>query len=219
MRKRSSPPAQKKVYAGARDPSSVTLEGVVPVKLDVTSPDDIAKAVALCGDVVLLINNAGVTVRGETLLSDGGVDALRDLMETYVYGVLGMSRAFAPVLARNGGGALVNMLSVLSWMSLPGSSIYSITKAAAWAATHGLRNELSRQGTLVVGVHAGLIETDMIKDIGRTDLPRSRPQDIADAVMKGIEAGDSEVVADDTSRWIKSGFISTPPVCLTTNGA
>jgi len=166
----------KKVYAGARDPASVTLEGVVPIKLDVTSAADIAAAVAQCGDVDLLINNAGVTVRGETLLSDGGVDALRDLMETNVYGVLAVSRAFAPVLASNGGGALVNMLSVLSWITLPGTSIYPVTKAAAWSLTNALRNELSKQGTLVVGVHAGLIETDMIKGIGNVTLPRSRPE-------------------------------------------
>jgi len=209
----------KKVYAGARDPASVTLEGVVPIKLDVTSAADIAAAVAQCGDVDLLINNAGVTVRGETLLSDGGVDALRDLMETNVYGVLAVSRAFAPVLASNGGGALVNMLSVLSWITLPGTSIYPVTKAAAWSLTNALRNELSKQGTLVVGVHAGLIETDMIKGIGNVTLPRSRPEDIAAAVIKGIEAGDSEVIADDTSRNVKAGFTATPAAYLVTSGA
>ncbi|MBB6241607.1 SDR family oxidoreductase [Rhodanobacter sp. MP1X3] len=206
-----------KVYASARDPSSVTLDGVVPIKLDVTNADDIAAAAAQCSDVDLLINNAGITVRGEALLSDLGVDSLRLLMETNVYGVLAVSRAFAPVLARNGGGVLVNMLSVLSWISLPGTSIYPVTKAAAWVVTNGLRNELSRQGTLVVGVHAGLIETDMIKGIGNATLPRSRPEDIAKAVMKGIEAGDSEVIADDTSRNVKAGFGKTPAAYLATS--
>ena len=203
----------KKVYAGARDPASVTLAGVVPVKLDVTRADDIAAAAALCGDVDIVINNAGITVRGESMLSDGGPEAMRQLMETNVYGVWLVSRAFAPVLAANGGGALVNMLSVLSWVSLPGTSIYPVTKAAAWSLTNGLRNELRGQGTQVLGVHAGLIETDMIKGFPGK-LPTSRPQDIVDVVLQALEAGESEVLADDISRQIKAGFTKTPSVYL-----
>ena len=203
----------KKVYAGARDPASVTLAGVVPVKLDVTRADDIAAADALCGDVDIVINNAGITVRGESMLSDGGPEAMRQLMETNVYGVWSVSRAFAPVLAANGGGALVNMLSVLSWVSLPGTSIYPVTKAAAWSLTNGLRNELRGQGTQVLGVHAGLIETDMIKGFPGK-LPTSRPQDIVDVVLQALEAGESEVLADDISRQIKAGFTKTPSVYL-----
>jgi len=203
----------KKVYAGARDPASVTLAGVVPVKLDVTRADDIAAAAALCGDVDIVINNAGITVRGESMLSDCGPEAMRQLMETNVYGVWSVSRAFAPVLAANGGGALVNMLSVLSWVSLPGTSIYPVTKAAAWSLTNGLRNELRGQGTQVLGVHAGLIETDMIKGFPGK-LPTSRPQDIVDVVLQALEAGESEVLADDISRQIKAGFTKTPSVYL-----
>lgn len=208
----------KKVYGGARDPLSITLAGVVPVRLDVTHAEDIAAAVAACGDVDLLINNAGITARGETVLSGNGVDVLRDLMETNLYGVLAMSRAFAPVLGANGGGVLVNMLSVLSWISLPGTSLYPITKAAAWSLTNALRNELSGQGTHVIGVHAGLIETDMIKGFPSSTMPRSRPGDIAAAVMEGIEAGDAEIIADDTSRSVKTGFSAAPSVYLTTAG-
>ncbi|MEW5307127.1 MAG: hypothetical protein WDW36_009543 [Sanguina aurantia] len=180
------------------------------------SAEDIAAAVALCGDVDLLINNAGITARGESTLSGSGVDVLRELMETNLYGVLAVSRGFAPVLGANGSGALVNMLSVLSWISLPGTSLYPITKAAAWSLTNALRNELSSQGTQVVGVHAGLIETDMIKGFPSTSMPRSRPEDIAAAVIKGIEAGDSEVIADDTSRSVKTGFSATPSAYLAT---
>lgn len=206
----------KKVYAGARDPASVTLDGVVPVKLDVTRADDIAAAVALCGDVDIVINNAGITIRGESLLSAGGSDAMREVMETNVYGISSVSRAFAPVLAANGGGALVNMLSVLSWVSLPSTSIYSVTKAAAWSLTNGLRNELREQGTQVLGVHAGLIETDMSKGFPG-NLPVSQPQDIVDAVLKALEAGESEVLADDISKQIKTGFTQTPSVYLGSN--
>lgn len=201
----------RKVYAGARDPSTVpTLEGIVAVRLDVNNVDDIAAAVAQCGDVDLLINNAGI-IGDEPLLGENGVEALRSVLDTNLYGVLSMSRAFAPVLRTNGGGALVNMLSALSWVSLGSSSAYSVSKAAAWALTNGLRNELRGQGTQVVGVHAGYIDTDMVKDV---DSPKSRPEDIAQVVLAGIEAGDSEVLADDTARHVKAGFSATPSLYL-----
>lgn len=201
----------RKVYAGARDPSSVpVLEGLVPVRLDVNNAGDIAAAVAQCGDIELLINNAGI-IGDEPLLGENGVEALHNVLDTNLYGVLAMSRAFAPVLRANGGGALVNMLSALSWASLPGTGAYSVSKAAAWALTNGLRNELRGQGTQVVGVHAGYIDTDMVKDV---DSPKSRPEDIAQAVLAGIEAGDSEVLADGTARHVKAGFSATPSLYL-----
>ncbi|HEY0198672.1 MAG TPA: SDR family oxidoreductase [Rhodanobacter sp.] len=201
----------RKVYAGARDPSTVpALEGLVPVRLDVNSASDIAAAVAQCGDVDLLVNNAGI-IGDEPLLGGDGVDALRKVLETNLYGVFATSRAFAPVLRANGGGALVNMLSALSWVSLGNSSAYSVSKAAAWALTNGLRNELRGQGTQVVAVHAGYIDTDMVKDV---DSPKSRPEDIAKAVLDGIEAGATEVLADDTAKHVKAGFAATPSIYL-----
>jgi NAD(P)-dependent dehydrogenase (short-subunit alcohol dehydrogenase family) len=201
----------RKVYAGARDPSTVPLmEGLVPLKLDVNDAADVAAAAAACGDVDLVINNAGI-IGGEPLLGSRGAEALHDVLDTNLHGVLALSRAFAPVLRTNGGGALVNMLSALSWASLPGTSGYSISKAAAWALTNGLRNELRGQGTQVVGVHAGYIDTDMVKDV---DSPKSRPEDIAQAVLAGIEAGESEVLADDTARYVKAGFGNTPSLYL-----
>ena len=205
----------RKVYAGARDPSTVpSLEGLVPVRLDVNNPADIAAAAAQCGDVDLLINNAGV-IGGDSLLGDNGVEALRAVMETNLYGVFAVSRAFAPVLGRNGGGALVNMLSALSWASLPGTGDYSVSKAAAWALTNGLRNELRGQGTQVVAVHAGYIDTDMVKTV---EAPKSKPADIAQAVLAGVEAGASEVLADDTARYVKAGFGATPSLYLGSAG-
>lgn len=201
----------RKVYAGARDPSTVpSLEGLVPVKLDVNDAADVAAAAAACGDVDLVINNAGI-IGDEPLLGSRGEDALHDVLRTNLHGVLAVSRAFAPVLRAHGGGALVNMLSALSWTSLPGTSGYSVSKAAAWALTNGLRNELRGQGTQVVGVHAGYIDTDMVRDV---DSPKSRPEDIAQAMLVGIEAGESEVLADDTARYVKAGFGNTPSLYL-----
>ena len=199
-----------KVYAGARDPSTVTLPGVVPVKLDVTNAQDIAAAAALASDVDIVINNAGI-IGSTPLLAPNGNDALREVLNTNLQGVLDVSRAFAPVLKKNGGGALVNMLSALSWASMPGTGAYSVSKAAAWALTNGLRQELRAQGTLVVAVHAGYIDTDMVKGV---DAPKTAPEDIAKAVVDGIEAGDQEVLADATARHVKLGFAATPSAYL-----
>jgi NAD(P)-dependent dehydrogenase (short-subunit alcohol dehydrogenase family) len=145
------------------------------------------------------------------LLGENGTDALRKVLDTNLYGVLATSRAFAPVLRANGGGALVNMLSALSWVSLGNSSAYSVSKAAAWSLTNGLRNELRGQGTQVVAVHAGYIDTDMVKNV---DSPKARPEDIAKAVLDGIEAGATEVLADDTARHVKAGLGATPSIYL-----
>jgi NAD(P)-dependent dehydrogenase (short-subunit alcohol dehydrogenase family) len=200
----------KKVYAGARDPSTVTLAGVVPVKLDVGNDVDIAAAARQCADVDIVINNAGV-IGGTPLLAEGGEDALRKVLATNLHGIHAIAHAFAPVLKANGGGVIVNMLSALSWISLPGTGAYSVSKAAAWALTNGLRHELRGQGTLVIGVHAGYIDTDMVKSV---DAPKVKPEDVADAVMQAIESGSPEVLADDTARKVKQGFAAMPSIYL-----
>ena len=133
----------RKVYAAARQPERITLAtsglaGVEPVRLDVTNPQDVAAAARQCSDVNLLINNAGIALWTGFLAPDS-VEAARSEMETNYYGPLLLSRAFAPVLARNGGGAIVNLLSVLSWVAVPSAGTYSASKAAAWALTNWLR--------------------------------------------------------------------------------
>jgi NAD(P)-dependent dehydrogenase (short-subunit alcohol dehydrogenase family) len=200
----------KKVYAGARDPSTVTLAGVVPVKLDVGNDVDIAAAARQCADVDIVINNAGV-IGGTPLLAEGGEDALRKVLATNLHGIHAIAHAFTPVLKANGGGVIVNMLSALSWISLPGTGADSVSKAAAWALTNGLRHELRGQGTLVIGVHAGYIDTDMVKSV---DAPKVKPEEVADAVMQAIESGSPEVLADDTARRVKQGFAATPSIYL-----
>ncbi len=200
-----------KVYAGARDPATVTLPGVIPVKLDVTNPHDVAAAAALANDVDIVINNAGITGGTPLLDAKEGDKNLRHVMETNLYGIHTMSVAFAPVLKKNGGGALVNMLSALSWISLGTSSAYSVSKAAAWALTNSLRNELREQGTQVLGIHAGYIDTDMVSHV---DAPKSSPADIARRTLEALERGDAEVLADDTARQVKAGFSATPSAYL-----
>ncbi|AIF46143.1 SDR family oxidoreductase [Dyella japonica] len=193
----------RKVYAGARDPSTVTLPGVVPVKLDVTNPADVAAAAALASDVDIVINNAGITGGTPLLDAKHGESNLRRIMETNVYGIHTVSAAFAPVLKKNGGGALVNMLSALSWISLDSTSAYSVSKAAAWALTNSLRNELRPQGTQVLGIHAGYIDTDMVSHV---TAPKTSPADIAQRTLEALERGDSEILADETARQVKAGF-------------
>jgi len=122
----------RKVYAAARDPASVTLPGVVPIRLDVTKPDEIAAAARECGDVTLLINNAGIASTGGFLADDSVASAQRHL-DTNLFGPMRLTRAFAPVLAANGGGACLNVLSIASWISGPLLGVYGMSKSAAWA--------------------------------------------------------------------------------------
>lgn len=118
-----------------------------------------------------------------------------------------MCRAFAPVLKKNGGGALINMLSVVSWYTGTTLGSYSVSKAAEWAMTNGIRVELREQGTLVVGVHAGYIDTDMAAIF---DTPKARPADIATATIEALSAGQEEVLADQTSRDIRAALNADP---------
>ena len=194
----------KTVYAAARDPATVAVTGpsVVPVALDITDPDRVAQVARECPDVSLLINNAGVMERSP-FLEASAMDAARLEMETNYFGTLAMCRAFAPVLAANGGGALVNMLSVVSWFTNPVNGSYCASKAAAWAMTNGVRIELAQQGTLVVAVHAGFIDTEMAAGLAGPNDRKISPADVARQVFDGVEAGQIEVLADARTRRVK----------------
>ena len=194
--------AGAKVYGAARDNTTITNPDVVPVLLDVTSPGDIADAARICGDVSIVVNNAGIG-RSSTSLAPDASDAARAELETNYFGPMRMAQAFAPVLRQNGGGALVNVLSVLSFISMPQAATYSASKAAAWSLTNALRMELRRQGTLVVAVHAGFIDTDMAAGI---DAEKISPQSVATQIVTAIEAGDEEVLADPTSQMVKAAL-------------
>lgn len=190
-----------KVYAGARNPESVDLPGVVPVRLDITDPAQVTAAAELATDVDLLVNNAGSSTGAAVL--DGDLDGVRLEMETHYFGTLSMARAFAPVLAANGGGALVNVLSVLSWFTTPESAAYSAAKAAELLLTNGLRLRLAEQKTQVTALHVGYMDTDMA---ARITAPKSDPLVIANLLLDGVEAGQPEVVADDVSRTVRAAL-------------
>ncbi|MER7283266.1 SDR family oxidoreductase [Dactylosporangium sp. NPDC000244] len=193
----------RKVYAAARDPRSVSIPGAVPLALDVTDPDSVRRAAAEAPDVTVLINNAGITTRASML--HGDLDDIRREFETNFYGTINVTRAFAPVLAANGGGHVLDVHSVLSWIS-QGTS-YSASKAAVWQATNAFRLELAPQGTTVTGLHVGYIDTEMTAGV---DAPKVTAQDVARQALDGVAAGDFEVLADEVTRTVKRGLSADP---------
>ena len=191
-----------KVYGAARHPDAITEPGVTPVALDITDADRVARVARQCADVSLLVNNAGV-LKYSTFTGAPSLDAARAEMETNYFGTLSMCRAFAPVLAANGGGAIVNMLSVTSFYTNPLDASYGASKAAAWSLTNGVRVELHHQGTLVVAVHASFIDTDMA---ALADAPKDSPESVAQQTFDAVEAGQIEVLADERTRFVKASL-------------
>lgn len=192
----------RKVYAAARDPSKITLPGVVPVRLDVTKPDEVAALAAELKDVDLLINNAGIADFGGFMAS-GSVESARRHLETNFFGPLLLTQAFAPQLAANGGGAVLNVLSIASWINRPLLGVYGASKSAAWALTNGLRHELREQGTQVLGLHMGFVDTDLTTGV---EAPKSRPEDIVRVAFDALEAGADEVLGDEMTRQVKASL-------------
>jgi NAD(P)-dependent dehydrogenase (short-subunit alcohol dehydrogenase family) len=193
-----------KVYVGARDPVTVRSSDsrVVGIKLDITNPDDVQSAADQCADVSLLINNAGAMLRSP-FLAPADMSIARMEMETNYFGTLAMCRAFAPTLAANGGGALVNVLSVTSWYAVPFNASYCASKSAEWALTNAIRTELRSQRTLVVSVHAGFIDTEMAAAVAQDKIA---PRDVAAQALAAVERGTEEVITDDWARHVKASL-------------
>jgi NAD(P)-dependent dehydrogenase (short-subunit alcohol dehydrogenase family) len=200
----------RKVYAGARDPSTVTQPRVVALRLDVTKPDEVAAAVARAGDVTLVINNAGIGHQGGFLAADSEEVARRQF-ETNFFGMLRMSKAFAPVLKANGGGALLNVLSIVSWVNGGQLAAYAASKSAAWSLTNSLRHELAAQNTQVLALHMAFVDTDLVRGI---DGPKTSPEDIVRRALDGLESGLDEVLADERTKLVKQGLTASTPSYL-----
>ncbi|MFF1476760.1 SDR family oxidoreductase [Streptomyces sp. NPDC058301] len=189
----------RKVYSTAR---SAYIDGrpeVVTTRLEVRSAESVAAFAQVAADAEIVFNNAGVLLPAALLTGD-----LEDAIETFdvnVFGPLRIARAFAPILAATGGGAFVNIHSVLSWLA--GSGAYGASKAAAWSVTNSLRLELAPQNTQVVGVHAGFIDTDMVAAI---EQPKAKPAEVAARIVDGLEAGETEVLADDVTVKVKAAL-------------
>ena len=197
------------VYAGVRDTRTVDQQlardpRVEIVRLDVTDPDEVARAAAQATDTSILVNNAGI-VAFDSLL-DGSVDAMRRQFETNVFGVLEVTRAFAPTLrARHG--AVVNVLSAAAWFSAPQNGAYCASKAAAWSITNGLRMELEPAGVLVQSLHFGAVDTDFSSGY---DGPKITADDVARAALDGLASDAAEVLVDPDARMAKAALTGPP---------
>lgn len=193
------------VWATARRPELVDLDGVRTLALDITDPASVAHAAAVATDVDLLVNNAGIAT-GATLLGED-LDAAHAEMDTNLWGTLAVVRAFAPVLARNGGGTVVNVASSASWLAVPGATAYAVTKAAVWNLSNALRHELAAQGTSVVSVHLGVADTDMGAGFA---FDKTDPADVARATLDGVERDAYEVIADEQTALVKKMLAGDP---------
>jgi len=191
-----------RVYAAARKPKDWGDSRIVPLVLDITKPDDIARAVTTASDCDLLINNAGIAPAADSLAQPEA--ETRRIFETNLFGTLNLSNAFAPVLGANGGGTMLNILSAAAWISIP--TAYAASKAALWSATNGLRMALEAQNTRVVGLLVGMIDTPMTT---HWDVPKSSPDTIVARAYDGIADGALEILADDMTRDLKSK-LNTP---------
>jgi NAD(P)-dependent dehydrogenase (short-subunit alcohol dehydrogenase family) len=189
------------VYAGARQPDSVDLPGVRPIALDITDPDSVAAAAVAIESLTLLVNNAGSST-GSSLL-DGSLADIRLEMDTHFFGTLAVVRAFAPKLAAGGGGAILNVLSALSWLSFPQAGAYCAAKSAEWSLTNALRQQLAGQHTQVAALHVGYMDTDMTRNV---TAPKTDPAVVAKIALDELEAGSVEILADDVSRRVRAGL-------------
>jgi NAD(P)-dependent dehydrogenase (short-subunit alcohol dehydrogenase family) len=194
----------KKVIAAARRPELVDLPGVQVLPLDITDRASVNAAALTAPDVNLLINNAGVASSED--LVGGDLDLLRRDMETNFWGTLNVIRAFAPQLA---GGAILNVLSALSWVSYLNAGGYAASKTAEWSLSNGVRLELAKQGTQVTGLHLGPTDTDMTAGYNG---PKSDPAAIVRAGLDGLEAGEWEVLADEMPKLVKAALSGDPRV-------
>jgi NAD(P)-dependent dehydrogenase (short-subunit alcohol dehydrogenase family) len=190
-----------KVYAGVRSPDDFEAPGLEPLRLDVTDPDQIAAAAMTASDATIVINNAGIQA-GPDLL-EGSLEGARKELEVNYLGTWAVSRAFAPVLAANGGGTLVNMLSVASWRANNRFPGYAASKAAQWSITNALRVGLREQGTTVIGVHVGYVDTDATVEV---DAPKVEAAEVAAQTMDAISRDELEVLVDETARRVRAAL-------------
>lgn len=195
-----------KVYAAARRPETVDLPGVTPLRLDVMDQESMREAARIASDATLLINNAGIST-GVTLIG-GDLDEVRREMETNFFGPLVATRVFAPVIEGNGGGAVLNVLSALSWFHPAGLGSYAASKAAAWALSDATREELAPHGIIVSALHVGYMDTDMATAVPAEQ--KVSAADVAAQALRGIETGLPEILADETSRYVKQSLSAAP---------
>lgn len=192
-----------KVYAGMRNVSDFNVPGIIPVKIDVTDEASVIAAAQQCQDTTVLINNAGIGIVQDSVLATNMIELSQHLMDTNTFGIVRTGQAFAPILAANGGGSIINVLSDVTWLSVPMLAAYAASKSAAWSVTNALRIELRPQHTHVLAVHVGFIDTDLVKGF---DVPKTDALVVAGVVLEGLESGLLEVLVDEGTHFIKSSL-------------
>ncbi|GIF64051.1 short-chain dehydrogenase [Asanoa ishikariensis] len=191
------------VYATGRRPELIDTPGVIPLHLDITDAASIDAAASRVGELDILINNAGISTHSP-LLGDN-LDNVRREFDTHFWGTLNVTRAFAPRLA---GGAILNVISALSWYVYgPGSNGYAAAKAAEWSLTNGVRIELAGQQTQVTALALAIADTDMM---AAYDIPKLPPADIVAMALDGLEAGKLEVIGDPVTANVKAALAGDP---------
>ena len=190
-----------KVYAAVRDPKADVPAGTTKVILDVTDPNQIARIEKELSDVTLVVQNAGILELGSPLDAQGE-ESLRRLLETNFWGVLRVSRAISPILARHRG-AMINVVSVGSWTTFAAVANYAISKAALWGLTNNLRQVFEPLGVSVMALHMGYVDTDMVR---KFEAPKLSVAEVVAAAYDGLEAGHREVLVDKFARNVKAGL-------------
>jgi NAD(P)-dependent dehydrogenase (short-subunit alcohol dehydrogenase family)/DNA-binding CsgD family transcriptional regulator len=207
----------RKVYVGVRDPASFDLPAITAVDLDVTSPESVAAVARRCDDVTLLVNNAGTGAAHPAGTLDPDLVATTErLLDVNLYGVIRTSQALTPVIAGNGGGAIVNVVSDEAWYALPVIAGYAMTKAAEWNFTNALRIDLRPKGIEVLSLHVGFMDTDLTRDL---DVPKADPGEVAATTLDGLEDGAEEVIADEQTRLVKQTLSTDDGYYLHPRGA
>ncbi len=187
-----------RIYAASRSPFQLpdfgSTTSVLPLELDITDASQVASATSLASDVTLLINNAGLLPRGSaTSVSE---QDLRAAIEVNLIGTWRMASAFAPVIETNGGGAIVNILSLISLHNAPPFAAYSAAKHASWAMTQSFRDDLAGTRVRVIACFPGGIDTDMRQGVPAI---KATPDSVASSIVEGIMRGDTEIFPDHVS--------------------
>lgn len=198
----------KKVYAGMRNTTGFSEKGITPIQIDVRDTESIQKAVAACGDVNVLINNAGIARLNQSPIDSEVIATTHKILETNLYGVIGSTQVFAPILLKNSESYIVNILSDVSWEPSTVLASYAISKAAAWSYTNSTRQALSQSNVHVMGVHVGFIDTDLTQTL---DIPKISPKTVAEQVFDGIEKNAFEVLVGESTQKLKQDLTATIP--------
>lgn len=201
-----------KIYAAVRNLDSATTlvetygDKVFPIQIDLGAADSITAAAQIASDVQMVVNNAGA-FQGTTLLAEDAIASLQLEMDINVYGLMRMAQAFAPILKANGGGAFVQLNSVVSIKTFANFATYSASKAASYAITQALRELLNEQDTMVLSIHPGPIATDMSSAAGLGDIAES-PTLVADGIIAALKTGEFHVFPDTMAKQIGGAYQS-----------